>query len=291
MLSLSCLSNAAIAEEHSIYQQRQFTYPNGLTKAVILSYDDGLEQDIRLIEILNKYGLKGTFNLNSAYFDTPAPWLKKFTQKEGKYVPKNRISNIYQGHEIASHTTTHPHLTDKMTAFILDAVNKDILALEQHSTTQITSFAYPFGAYDQNAVLTLKTTALTNARTIKDTQQFSLPDDYFIWHPTTHHKKAVQTLSKFIDSVPKQPTLFYMWGHSWEFDQNLADNNWQYIEEVCHKLGGHSDIWYVGAAEFVDYITAVKGLTYVSGKAQNNSNIDVWIKANGKVIRLQATGL
>ena len=34
-------------------------------KAVTFSYDDGVTQDIRLIELLNKYHLKCTFNLNS----------------------------------------------------------------------------------------------------------------------------------------------------------------------------------------------------------------------------------
>ena len=38
---------------------------NGKNKAITFSYDDGLTQDIRLIEIFNKYNLKGTFNLNS----------------------------------------------------------------------------------------------------------------------------------------------------------------------------------------------------------------------------------
>ena len=37
-------------------------------KAVTFSYDDGTTQDIRLIELLNKYGLKSTFNLNSGLF-------------------------------------------------------------------------------------------------------------------------------------------------------------------------------------------------------------------------------
>lgn len=40
---------------------------NGKKKAVTFSFDDGVTQDIRLIEIFNKYGLKGTFNLNSGF--------------------------------------------------------------------------------------------------------------------------------------------------------------------------------------------------------------------------------
>lgn len=43
-------------------------FPQGRAKALTLSYDDGVEQDIRLIEIMGKHGLKGTFNLNSGLY-------------------------------------------------------------------------------------------------------------------------------------------------------------------------------------------------------------------------------
>ena len=44
---------------------------NGKTKAITLSYDDGTLQDIRFVELLNKYNLKATFNLNSSLFGLP----------------------------------------------------------------------------------------------------------------------------------------------------------------------------------------------------------------------------
>ena len=40
-------------------------YPGGKPKAVTLSYDDGVIQDIRMAQVLDKYGLKCTFNLCS----------------------------------------------------------------------------------------------------------------------------------------------------------------------------------------------------------------------------------
>ena len=40
---------------------------NGKLKAITFSYDDAVTQDIRMIELMDKYGLKGTFNLNSEY--------------------------------------------------------------------------------------------------------------------------------------------------------------------------------------------------------------------------------
>ena len=41
------------------------TFPDGKRKAFTVSYDDGWPQDRRLIGLMNKYGIKGTFNLNS----------------------------------------------------------------------------------------------------------------------------------------------------------------------------------------------------------------------------------
>ena len=47
-------------------------FQGGLKKALTLSYDDGAKQDVRLVEIMAKHGLKGTFNVNSCHFENPA---------------------------------------------------------------------------------------------------------------------------------------------------------------------------------------------------------------------------
>ena len=39
-------------------------------KYFTLSFDDGLEQDKRVIRLMRQYGLKGTFNLNAGLFGT-----------------------------------------------------------------------------------------------------------------------------------------------------------------------------------------------------------------------------
>ena len=55
-------------------------FPDGKSKALTLSYDDGVEQDIRLMELLEQYQVKATFNLNSGLY---AP--------EGTVYPKGTI--------------------------------------------------------------------------------------------------------------------------------------------------------------------------------------------------------
>ena len=44
----------------------------GINKAITFSYDDGVTQDVRLIEIFNKYNIKATFNLNLELLDRQA---------------------------------------------------------------------------------------------------------------------------------------------------------------------------------------------------------------------------
>ena len=45
-------------------------YPGGKHKALTMSYDDGKVFDRRLVEIFNKYGIKGTFHLTAASWAT-----------------------------------------------------------------------------------------------------------------------------------------------------------------------------------------------------------------------------
>lgn len=49
-------------------------YPNGKKKAFNVTYDDGVLQDIRFVDLLNKYHLKGTFNLNSGLMEDEFEW-------------------------------------------------------------------------------------------------------------------------------------------------------------------------------------------------------------------------
>ena len=68
------------------------TYPDGNKKAVIFSFDDGLEQDKRLVELLNQYGLVGTFNLSSGLFSQNALWLTDFLGETSRYVARENVA-------------------------------------------------------------------------------------------------------------------------------------------------------------------------------------------------------
>ena len=77
-------------------------FENKNLKAVTFSFDDGNVDDIRLISILNKYGLKGTFNLNSGKLTEASVW--NFGEKEVRHINFLDSKDIYSGHEVACQT-------------------------------------------------------------------------------------------------------------------------------------------------------------------------------------------
>ena len=72
------------------------------SKIITFSFDDGIEDDFKLVEILNKYNLKATFNLNSAKLTGASTWVYN-NVKTVKQINYFQIKNLYEGHEIASH--------------------------------------------------------------------------------------------------------------------------------------------------------------------------------------------
>ena len=57
----------------------------GKVKALTFSFDDAVRQDVKMIEILNKYG-KGTFNLNSGRLG-----MEGTKEWEGRKINTNKI--------------------------------------------------------------------------------------------------------------------------------------------------------------------------------------------------------
>lgn len=99
--------------------EKFFRYPGFLTKACTLSYDDGATDDVRLIEIMRKHGLKGTFNLNSYHLNGSSP----------SRLRANEINDIIgDDTEIALHGYEHLYLS----GFSSPIIVRDVLANKEH---------------------------------------------------------------------------------------------------------------------------------------------------------------
>ena len=221
-------------------------------KAVTFSFDDNVEQDISTIEILNRYGLKGTFNLNSGLLGRHDKLIRNSVEVEHY---KNRaadIPHIYAGHEIAAHTVTHPLLTKLSDADVLREVEEDRLALSEIAGYEVVGFAYPGGGVNYNdrvADLIRSNTGVRYARTTVDADSFERQDDLIRFKPNAYYINAdlFDTAERFIGMKADVPQHLYIWGHSYEMDAGYI--SWERFEELCAYLGGRDDVFYGTNAE------------------------------------------
>lgn len=219
-----------------------------LKKAITFSYDDGITQDLQMIELMNKYGLKGTFNLNSELLGN-SNFLSgndyrichyKFRQEDVPYV--------YEGHEVAVHTLTHVNLTTVNDAEVIRQVEQDRLNLSEIAGYEVVGMAYPCGGINNNdhvAKLIQENTGVLYSRTTTTNNSFDLQSNLYRFDPTSYHHdfdSMNELAEKFIAMTPDKPQIFYIWGHSYE--QDFRSDYWVKLEEFFKRISGHGDIFY-----------------------------------------------
>ena len=265
-------------------------FPGGLPKALTLSYDDGVEQDEKLIGIAERYGLKGTFNINSGCFPP-----EDVTYTPGtihRRMPLNRLKDVYANSswEIAAHAYTHASLVGLPANAAAEEVLRDRKELEDIFGTVIRGFAYPYGAYDDRSVEVLRSCGICYARTVQSTRDFHLPKDWLRLPATCHHNdpELMKLADRFVTAQRWwDPMLFYLWGHSYEFE---ANDNWDVIEAFAEKVSGKKDIWYATNIEVYDYCEAFSRLIFNTAMnlCVNPSARDLWFAYGEKEVHVPA---
>jgi peptidoglycan/xylan/chitin deacetylase (PgdA/CDA1 family) len=269
-------------------------YPEGKAKAVTFSYDDGILSDKRLADLLADYGMKATFNLSNCA-SRPA----KFSAEEIREIFLSR------GHEIAVHGANHRANGNTRPIEGIRDVLECRLYLESLCDRIVRGMAYPdsgitrmgnFGSY-AGIKQYLTELDIVYARTLAgDNDQFRLPDDFHAWMPSAHHDNPaiMEYIDKFLalDLSPKTyhaaryPRLFYIWGHTFEFDRK---DNWDHIEEICKKFdSAREEIWFATNIEIYDYVQAYKSLVWSADgyKVYNPTLLTVWVDVDGVLYRI-----
>lgn len=256
-------------------------FPGFRTKALTLSYDDGTVFDRQMVPILNRYGLKCTFNLNSKLF------------KRDRRIAEHEVNELYTGHEIAVHTATHPHLENLDCGVAVNEIIKDREELERISGVIVKGMAYPFGLFDKRITQSALACGIHYARTVQSTHSFDLPHNFLMWHPTCHHDddKIDELIAEFFEEDDLQhpwrikTKVFYLWGHSYEFE-----NRFNQLVELCEKISGSPAVWYATNGDIFDYVDAYKRMRFsANGElVYNPSSIDLYAYANGTNVLIPA---
>lgn len=239
-------------------------------KYFTLSYDDGLEQDKRLIDLMRKYGLKGTFNLNAGLFgkkgtvrrigslafmdcgpDMESGKIIKYTQQNR--IPKDEIAQVYEGMEIASHSYKHEWLGLLPKDVMQKSIDLDIEELEKIAGKPILGHAYAKGSTSKNVQSYLSQKGIIYARGIMSGQGFAFPKNPMNVKPTCSHIDSYDSIESkfkaFLSNDTDDDKLFFMWGHAYELDFEMKEASWEKIERIFQLVSDKPDIIYCTNAQ------------------------------------------
>ena len=235
------------------------------SKYFTMSFDDGITQDARIMDILRRYNVPCTFNLNTGLFGANWTWVGEVLGKPGlshqRFTKDEILSGVYDGFDCEVHTLCHPSLgcdygQDKDR--IIAEVGGDAKNIEELTGIAPVGMAYPGGREVDTSPFVIKTivenTPVRFARLAvsqEDPERFALPECFMRWYPSisiVDIARCKALAERFISAVPEdRDLLFYVWGHGYDLD---SENLWDRFEELVSMLANAPDVKCVSNAEF-----------------------------------------
>lgn len=259
-------------------------YPGGKAKAFNITYDDGVLQDVRFVELMNKYGLKGTFNLNSGLMETEFEW----THRNGmvvKRLPTTVVAELYRGHEVASHTLTHPYLSSLTEAEIMEEMAKDKENLERLTGKPVLGFGGPFHHWGPEVVECAKRCGFEYARNAEERYCYAPPEEYYYWAAGSYH--IMPGFRDFVEGffhTEEELALCQIVGHTYDLD---AENMWELMESIIKRVAEDKNIISMTNIELVRYLKAMRSAVITENEITNPSDVPLWFDWNGNLIHVE----
>ena len=232
---------------------------------VTTSWDDGHPLDLRIAELLSKYGLKGTFYI-------PA------SNSEHTVMNKAEMLEISSQFEIGGHTKNHVDLT----RIPADGIFEEIIAgkeiVEDAIGRTLSMFCYPRGHYNELIKEQVKRAGFRGARSASWFHS-EYPDDIYCMHPTLHiypHSALVHTghllkemnfmeladyllyakgmsdlkslSARWLKRIISDGGILHIWGHSWEIEEFQL---WSELESIVSHIAQFKNILHLTNGDIV----------------------------------------
>lgn len=232
---------------------------------VTTSWDDGDPMDAKVLDLLRKYGIQGTFYV-------------PIKNNANEVISRTLITNIAATHEIGAHTYNHVNLP----ALPLSEAEKEIregkTELENITGNPVRMFCYPMGRYNRNILDIVKKTGFAGARTTKRLET-DFPKDRFQMgttiqvHPLYFRKNLTsclynKNLKGFFDTIKNNSKtledlvdyyldyitiyggILHIWGHSYEIEKY---GMWHIAEKIFKKISKINGINYFTNGELLHF--------------------------------------
>ncbi len=233
---------------------------------------------------------RGTFNLNSGKLSADD------AGDDAWNVRAREVASLYAGHEVAVHGLRHESWNVTLPAVAAADIARDRLALEALAGHPVEGSAYPCGGHSKGpaADAALRALGIVHARVVASRDDFAVPADFLDWNPTMHHSRsdAADLARRFLgaaDAPAAEPSLFYVWGHSYEF---RTGEDWAAMDALCALFGGRDDVWPATNVEICRYVLAFRALrgTLDGRILENPTAVPLWLRAGGRDLLLPPGG-
>ena len=225
---------------------------SGKKKAITFSFDDGVSQDVRMIQLLNKYDLKATFHISSGRLGRPGISVYGGHKVSRYAIAEHHLVDTYAGHEVASHTVMHVLLPDHDEAEILHQIEDDRVKLSELMGYEVVGLAYPgdpagrFNYDDRCIDIIKKQTGIKYARSVgRDGRGLEMPLDLLTIRPNVGLRsfdEMNELADKMIAGDPDTPQVMLMMGHCYEMD--YESDHWYKLEAFFEKISKRDDFFY-----------------------------------------------
>ena len=201
-----------------------------MRKIFLISFDDGTIWDRRFVELLNKYNMKATFNLNSGLEDFVWQYEERFPIR--RQILADTV-DLYKGHEVASHSLHHHWLNTLTPPQLSREVGDDCAAIKKLFCLQEIGFGVPFTVCSEREVNIIRK-YVRYIRLSEFSDSFAPPKDpYHIpIHALYNQPDIREKIAQFAESdLPL--SLFVMAGHSYELE---VLDHWEYMEQLLQYI-------------------------------------------------------
>ncbi|MGE9289596.1 MAG: polysaccharide deacetylase family protein [Puniceicoccales bacterium] len=206
---------------------------------VVQCWDDGVNDDIRLIEILRKHGAKASFNLNPATHGDQRQG--GYNERWGKTIERlaqSELQSVYEGFTIANHSMSHPRPLEIPLEDWRHEVIDSRKILQDWFQSPIHGFVYPFGGHDPATANVVREAGHVYARTTKNTTPCFPPADPMMFHADCHFHEP-EFWSRYEAAKTSDCGVFYFWGHSYEIN---TEEKWQAFDDKIARITNDPDV-------------------------------------------------
>jgi hypothetical protein len=198
---------------------------------------------------------------------------------------EEEVNAVYQGHEIASHSYSHPYFDNMVETDVLKELGSDKFFLEKLTGREVAGYATPFYYYSELMADCVRHCGFEYGRISEESNDYSVPSDFYRWRGSKFHWDT--DLEEFVQGfleTEQELALCQLVGHSYDLD---VMNLWDKMERICHNVGMNPQVWPATHIEIVRYLRAMSKARITDREIQNESSAVLWFEVDGNVLSLQ----